>query len=471
MDAGGPQQVSVQPVPATPTSPEVNQPAKETWATFVSASLAGPAAIIVEYNDRDNVLGMARSTGGPFTQCVAQNCGPSGGPIPPAPLQGTQVLGGVTVGLYAGDPAISGDVAPAGTAGTGVVVATNIAVSQAGQVPDMLVAITSFDGGQTFVQSDQVNAGNTPCDGGAGMPDQQAIAFDSRGPAFRSTFWIGWRQLPPNGQTFFCVRGVRVNPTTLAVTFLGPSQVVPTEQPLERGAGGLLLQARGGRVTVVYSNDDAPAGFTLANCPPWGITWLSIDGRADGAGVVTWSPGRIIHLTSQYDTCFGGNQLTHELRSFGFGGARDGRQLLAIHDTPGSVRVFTRRLEDMPWTQEHRFLSTETVGGPALAVDLDGNVAVSFYKGVLPNETRVERVVALREDATGLWTLPESLSTSTVGVPVPDTVGRGWGDYQGITLVDDQSFGTSRTFFVVWSDTDPIFLLQTVLGSPVGLGP
>ncbi len=262
-----------------------------------------------------------------------------------------------------------------------------------------------------------------------------------------------------------------MNVTTHRVSFSGPSQVVPTEQPLERGAGGLLLQARAGRVSVVYTNDDATAGFTLANCPLWGITWLSVDGRFDSHGVATWSPATIIHMTSSYDACFGGNQLTGELRSFGFGSDRLGPQWVAIHDVRGSIRVFSRPREDTGWTEEHRFFSSESVGMPALAVDLDGNVAVSFYKGVGPNEGRVERVVALREAVTGAWTLPVSLSPATVGVPPAEARGRGWGDYQGITLVDRQQLTTTRSFFVVWSDTDPVFLDSTVLGSSVGLAP
>ncbi len=160
VDDGGPQQVSIMAVAATETAPEIREPASETWATFVSASVAAPAAIVVGYNDLTNVVGIARSTGGPFTQCIAQNCGPGGGPIPPARGQATQVLDNVTVGLYAGDPAIAGMVAPAGTAGNGVVVATNVAISAGGHgARDMLLAITSFDGGQTFVRSDQVTAG------------------------------------------------------------------------------------------------------------------------------------------------------------------------------------------------------------------------------------------------------------------------------------------------------------------------
>jgi hypothetical protein len=400
----------------------------------------GPTTI-VQFNDFSggSLFGWSWWDGTVWTYCnaVTPNCGGPGVTVPLAPGQQN----------WRGDPGIA-----AAPDQSGVVVATQLAnsIADTGK-PNMVVASLSFDGGRTFSSTVQVNSNR--CDGGD--QDQQDVSVDPT--TSPPTFWFVWRHNGSAGTgagTYgACVRGGTVNTATRTITWLGPAEDV---EHLDRtpfwGVGGLVVQAGGGYLSVGYSNTD----HIFNDCSGGKqVRWFTVTSANNG---VDWGSSREVYDTRLFGWCAAGNRLLNTLRAFDFIRDATGSYWFALHDSPGTVRVFLSIDNGTSWTERTVLGSGTDLLFPTLATDPATRVGVSV-NGTLPNGLLIFQRFAATLDAVGPTSTRRWLRLGAITplVPVPaGTASRVAGDYNGAVGVPAvASPSLNQSFAVAYADTTP----------------
>lgn len=432
-----------------PTPSPVSDPANatlgiagaEATATFVAGSPAGPAAIVAGWNDGQDAfaVGYLPSGGSMFERCTRRTCGAGGGPVMRAMDQA--IDGATGFPAFAGDPAVAGAIGA--NTSSGIALAANLSTSMVpGAGVDAVVALASFDGGHrwgtTSTAAIVVNEGTGECDVrgapalaalGSLTADRERITFDAANSSTSSaTFWLVWAGPQPR----LCIRSVTAAAGTLTA---GPSlAAIPV---VAAGFGAAIVRTFGLVVYVMYS--EPIPGDCVSNNIAWHIT-RSIDGGA------SWDfPGHVVYSTSTYNGCFAfapvagsscaaandcGAGTTCNMGvcaaiitdtaqgSFGFDvDPVTGVLWAAVHDGQTSIRVRTSNNAGTTWTDSGPLNNAATFGGspvghPWLAVDLVGNVAVTYYQATSADGTQVERRIAVRDAAVAQWSIPVAVSPS-----------------------------------------------------------
>lgn len=422
----------------------------ETSMTFSSGGRGPPGtgflapSTIVQFNDfsKPSYFGWSWTSDGinwNYCNAVIPGCGGTGVPVPLAAGQAN----------WRGDPGIA-----AASDQSGIVVATQLAnsVGDSGD-PNMIVASLSFDGGRTFTSTVHVN--DAGCSNGD--QDQQAVAADPTTQP--TTFWFVWRH---NGAAWTgggtygaCVRGGTVNPVTRAIDWLGPSEDV---ENLDRtpfwGVGGLLVQAGRGALTVAYSNtdhifDDCSAGKE--------VRWFTVTSTNNG---VDWTPSHEVYDTQIFGWCAASDRLLNTLRAFGFVRDATGAYWMAVHDSPGTVKVFVSTDTGATWLESVTLRTGNDLLFPTVATDFEMRDSVSVIGATADGTELIQRFASTGRDVNGppvdrRWWGLQSVSSSA-SVPA-GMASRGAGDFNGATgVLQIASPSSNETFAVAFTTMQPI---------------
>lgn len=495
--------------PSEVPSPEtVVSPGAETSMAYVSGlSGVAPPTWLAAFNGGASGHGWALSTndGASWTAFDAWTPG-TGGPtagtpmniIPPGlPGQGVDSAGRP---VWAGDPAIAAS--PDGT----VVAMANLAC---GGLPcgtiaavNAVVVSLSYDGGRTFPQSFQVNSKGCS----DGQQDQETIAFDSTadlvtGNGQLPELWIGFRHRGGEIPLLWgaCVRGARIDPQAQTLTWLNPATDIATlDRDFGRGVGGLVIQARDGIVSLMYSNTDYFGRNGAGNpiCPIGGsgqVRWFLTESTDDGA---SWTGAEYIAGPATLPCFVSGVEIG--IRNFGFAQSPQGMQYFAVpanevspRGSPEAIDIWRR--DRSLGAQPPLILDGQVQGGtaaggnpvfwPTLAADSIGRVALLWGSGVGISSTNVQYHMTYR-DTAGVWdgigvaVTPSLQSIYFTNLPLQPP---GWGidgDYLGIVgRTSDLAFpdiATSPAFVGAWSDSSQFTVttnVGTVMASSITVRP
>ncbi len=342
---------------------------------------------------------------------------------------------------------------------------------------DAIVAVASFDGGTTWGATSSevliVNEGTGPCDIrqplNMGPPpwsgvDRPHVTRDATGPA--STFWVEWAGgLDANE---ICLRRVRAAPAIScqnggtcanggctcggSVTSPEATVQVPTGRaPQDPQIGDVIVRASGGNLFVMFGER-----FSVS-CGTQPMRWFLTVSSDDGA---SWSPRSTVLSAPSMNPCFGTLPLGATANAgniFDFDVAPDGTLWAAFHDIQNNIQVLASTTAGASWTTSFPRLATggAAVGQVGLAIDLDNNVAVTYYQQIA-GSGMLDRRVVVREAVSGVVSFPAVLSSPFTPnlVAAAGSAGR-IGEYQGVTGSDPNAFSDGNSFFAIWTETDP----------------
>jgi hypothetical protein len=391
---------------------------------------------------------------------ITTGCGPGGGSVPFA--TGFQNGNPITQTAFAGDPYLASTriafTGPSGTFGGDIVAYTNIAASNAsGSNPNMVVAAVSFDSGLTFTSNLYVNEGH--CDDGS--QDQQAAAFDTT--VFPPRLWVTWRW-NSKGTFGACVRGFTTDPSTRTITPLGP----PTEvQNLDRtpfyGVGGLIVRAQNGRVSIVYSNSDHH--YDCPSPPTNEMKFLSVSSDDNG---VTWTPSTLILDTNTFAPCLANNNVSNEMRTFGFINDNLGDYYAAFLSAKDTIQIFLSHDQGNTWTPTPIHQIGPGFNGsliqPFLASDGASRIGLFFYGTDTATDTIITPTFEGAKNAvSNLWdpvtAAGPSFPIDVAGGPCSQNTNqcRTLGDYSGIAakIFPGPQRQPPLTYLPAWSAFPP----------------
>ncbi len=301
-----------------------------------------------------------------------------------------------------------------------------------------------------------VNQGH--CDDG--VQDQPAAAFDTT--VFPPRLWVAWRHNGSGGTYGACVQYFDIDPIARAVI---PSPNPPQEvQNLDRtpfyGVGGLIVRAQNSRVSLVYSNSDHH--WDCPTSPDKEMKWFSVS--SDDAGV-SWTPSNLIRDTTTFAPCLAANNMSNEMRTFGFINDSSGDYYVALPVAKDQIEVWRSTTQGDSWLPGPVWTTFARGGSgsraqPFLASDGASRLGLMYYETDTATDTRVTpRLVAATNAASGFWDPPQAAGSSfvidTAAGPCSQNTQqcRTLGDYAGIAARVKNTRGP--TYLPAWTAFPP----------------
>jgi hypothetical protein len=296
---------------------------------------------------------------------------------------------------------------------------------------------------------------------------------------------VVWRGGPGSD---ICLRSIVASSgvlTSAGPTIMARTTTAAGDETIVGDVSGIIARAHGGLLCVMYA--DRFAGCAAA---PQEINWYS-SCTIDGTNL--WGPATLVWHSDNYDACFGGNigspgnpVFTNDdgNGTFGFDIAPDGTLWAAVHESRTSIRVLNGGTDGASWTTSGPLGNSGTFGGadvgqPWLAVDLAGNVGLTYYRVTSAGSSELRRTFVVRDASAGTWSLPTPISDPFVpNLPAGAGSVGAIGEFQALTLVDPRQFvdvGQAtghNSFFAAWTETDPMDSTQyRIEGARIGVTP
>lgn len=357
-------------------------PGSETATAYARATPGGllpngqwlkghPGTLIVQLNGAGgNAWAYSTNGGKNWNACDVTFCGPGGTRVPFAPSTGNWLLGRYTQNSWNGDPGIAASI------DGNTVVMSNMAhaIHPAGVgLPDAVVVSSSIDGGRTFIQTEFANTTNC-----VGQEDQPSIAADAVVP---NRYWTVWRHRGDSFQWYgACVRGFDVDIATGAFTFINDPKPFSTPGVYSlAGIGGLIVQARGAQITVMYADNDLSAFYRCSGDVT--IGWNTITSLDWG---VTWTRYAPIDKISPEPTCLPDatdGAIQTGIRNFAFVRDYAGTMWAAVPAAEGrGFKIFASTDTGISWQFFQQVGGNVQTFFPTLAADDHGRVGLSFQQ-------------------------------------------------------------------------------------------